>query len=62
MSQIVALPHIALGIHFVAQQALCNALGALGLHWVWARPQQVHIAREAIQLGEYKLRADCLRV
>jgi hypothetical protein len=27
---------IALGIHFVAQQALCNALGASGLHWVWA--------------------------
>ena len=27
---------IALDIHFVAQQALCNALGASGLHWVWA--------------------------
>jgi hypothetical protein len=23
-------------MHFVAQQALCNALGASGLHWVWA--------------------------
>jgi hypothetical protein len=28
--------HIGLGMHFVAQQALCNALGASGLHWVWA--------------------------
>ena len=27
---------IAPGIRFVAQQALCNALGASGLHWVWA--------------------------
>jgi hypothetical protein len=25
-----------LEIHFVAQQVLCNALGASGLHWVWA--------------------------
>ena len=36
MSQIVALRHIALGVHFATQQALCNALGASGLHWVWA--------------------------
>jgi hypothetical protein len=34
MSQSFALRHIALGIHFVAQQALCDALGASRLHWV----------------------------
>jgi hypothetical protein len=31
-----AASRIALKIHFVAQQAPCNALGASGLHWVWA--------------------------
>jgi hypothetical protein len=27
MSQIVALRHIALGVHFATQQALCNCTG-----------------------------------
>jgi hypothetical protein len=36
MSQIVALRQTALKNTLRGQQALCNAIGTSGLHWVWA--------------------------